>query len=382
MAKLTLTDVVNLQSETTAVNTINANSALIETAFENTLSRDGTVPNQMQSNIDMNTNQILNLPAPATPESPARLMDVVDGATIITVPPVGTSGAVVPLLNANNTWSGIQSYDSGKLSLKGATSGNTILNATAVASGTITVPAATDTLVGRNTTDTLTNKTLTSPTSTSPTITGTVAGGATYSSPTLTTPTMSSPVITGNASMTSSSAGIDIGSNAGSNTPFIDFHSSNNAIDYDSRIIASGGSASIGQGTLTFTAANTSHTGSILSSSPTAGAGYTTGSGSQVTQITSKSTAVTINAINGLITTHNASLASNAAIAFTVNNSAVGSTDYILLTVGNATSPQAYRVYVTSSVAGSFVIQLVNTAGGALAEAVPIKFAVFKGAQA
>lgn len=110
MAKLTLTDLVNLQNETTAVNAINANNAAIETAMENTLSRDGTVPNTMGNNLDMNSNQILNLPAPATADSPARLRDVVSGATIITVPPVGTSGAVVGLLNTNNTHSGNNTF--------------------------------------------------------------------------------------------------------------------------------------------------------------------------------------------------------------------------------------------------------------------------------
>ena len=47
---------------------------------------------------------------------------------------------------------------------KGATSGVTTVQASSVASGTLTLPAATDTLVGKATTDTLTNKTLTSPT--------------------------------------------------------------------------------------------------------------------------------------------------------------------------------------------------------------------------
>ena len=53
----------------------------------------------------------------------------------------------------------------------GSTSGSTTVQATAVAgTTTLTLPAATDTLVGKDTTDTLTNKTLTSPTLNTPTI--------------------------------------------------------------------------------------------------------------------------------------------------------------------------------------------------------------------
>ena len=52
----------------------------------------------------------------------------------------------------------------------GSTSGTTTVQATAVAgTTTLTLPAATDTLVGRATSDTLTNKILTSPTITTPT---------------------------------------------------------------------------------------------------------------------------------------------------------------------------------------------------------------------
>jgi hypothetical protein len=46
------------------------------------------------------------------------------------------------------------------ITFNGSTSGTTILQASATASGTLTLPAATDTLTGKATTDTLTNKTI------------------------------------------------------------------------------------------------------------------------------------------------------------------------------------------------------------------------------
>ena len=61
MAKLTLTDLASLTNETTAINQINANGALVEAALENTVSRDGTSPNTMSGAIDMNSNKLLNV---------------------------------------------------------------------------------------------------------------------------------------------------------------------------------------------------------------------------------------------------------------------------------------------------------------------------------
>lgn len=78
MAKITLTDLVNLQNETTAVNAINNNNAAIEVAMENTLSRDGTSPNQMGANLDMNSHRILNLPVPVDLTEPLRKGDLTD----------------------------------------------------------------------------------------------------------------------------------------------------------------------------------------------------------------------------------------------------------------------------------------------------------------
>ena len=62
MAKLTLSDVTNIfGAETSALATMAANNALIEAAMENTLSRDGTTPNTMAADIDMDGNDILNI---------------------------------------------------------------------------------------------------------------------------------------------------------------------------------------------------------------------------------------------------------------------------------------------------------------------------------
>lgn len=120
--KVTLNDVANLQNETSAVNTINSNSAVIETAFDNTLSRNGTLPNQMSAVLDMNSNQIINLPAPSTVNSPARLIDVVSNPTIV-IPGTGTSGHFVPFLDGNNTWSGTNTFS-------GSITGNTTSSGT------------------------------------------------------------------------------------------------------------------------------------------------------------------------------------------------------------------------------------------------------------
>ena len=57
MAKLTLNTIAAGYSSTTA---LNANSAATEAAMEKTLSRDGTSPNTMTADLDMNGNNILN----------------------------------------------------------------------------------------------------------------------------------------------------------------------------------------------------------------------------------------------------------------------------------------------------------------------------------
>jgi hypothetical protein len=75
----------------------------------------------------------------------------------------GTAGSTVqnsPVTIADTT--GVIAGTQG-VTFSGSSSGTTALVPAATASGTLTLPAATDTLVGRNTTDTLANKTLTAP---------------------------------------------------------------------------------------------------------------------------------------------------------------------------------------------------------------------------
>ena len=62
MAKLTLT---SIGSRYGSIDALNANFQAIEDAIENTLSLDGTAPNGMEVNLDMNSRSIINLADPS-----------------------------------------------------------------------------------------------------------------------------------------------------------------------------------------------------------------------------------------------------------------------------------------------------------------------------
>lgn len=66
--------------------------------------------------------------------------------------------------------------------------------------------------------------------------------------------TPSSIVATGLV-ISAANGGVELGSVAALNTPFVDFHSSGNNVDYDVRLLASGGSPAVGAGTITIEAA-------------------------------------------------------------------------------------------------------------------------------
>lgn len=82
MAKLVLDAIL---SDYASRQKVNSNSDAIEAALENTLSRDGTAPNYMSADLDMNSHRILNLPTPTTDTEPVRLGDIAAGAILTSI---------------------------------------------------------------------------------------------------------------------------------------------------------------------------------------------------------------------------------------------------------------------------------------------------------
>lgn len=104
------------------------------------------------------------------------------------------------------------------------------------------------------------------------------------------------------------------------------------------------------------------------------GLGYGTGSGGTVTQVTSRTTGVTLNKTNGAITLFTA-VGSITATTFTVTNSTVAATDVIHVCQKSGTN--LYNTLVTAVAAGSFNITFYTT-GGIASDAPVFNFAVIK----
>ena len=113
----------------------------------------------------------------------------------------------------------------------------------------------------------------------------------------------------------------------------------------------------------------------VLAVAPT-GLGYGTGAGGTVTQLTSKSTTVTLHKPIGQIITAADALAAGAVVNFSVLNVLVQATDVIIVTNNKNSN---YRVQIVTTAAGSFTVSLKNEFSGSLSEAVTINFAVIKG---
>ena len=105
--------------------------------------------------------------------------------------------------------------------------------------------------------------------------------------------------------------------------------------------------------------------------------GYSAAAQTAVTQLTSKSTGVTVNTSAGQITMDAASLAATTNVTFTLTNNRLSAKDVIIVNVASANATAgAYNCWVSSMLAGSATITLRNITAGALLEAVVINFAI------
>ena len=104
--------------------------------------------------------------------------------------------------------------------------------------------------------------------------------------------------------------------------------------------------------------------------------GYTAEASGTVTQLTSKSTGVTLNKSAGQITLNNAELANITNVSFTLTNSTISAKDVVILSVASGATAGAYNCWISSKTSGSCVITIRNFSGGALSEAFVLNFVV------
>ena len=105
--------------------------------------------------------------------------------------------------------------------------------------------------------------------------------------------------------------------------------------------------------------------------------GYTAAAQGTVTQLTDKSTGVTLNKSAGQITMSNATLNATTNVAFTLTNSTISAKDVIIVNVaGGVASNVTYNCWVSGHAAGSCSFVLRNISAGNLSEAVVLNFAV------
>jgi hypothetical protein len=112
--------------------------------------------------------------------------------------------------------------------------------------------------------------------------------------------------------------------------------------------------------------------------------GYSAAAQGAVTQLTDKSTGVTLNKSAGRITMSNAALAGSTAVSFILTNNTISINDTIVVCVSSNTTGSAagaYTTYVSYLAAGSALITLRNlTAATSYSEAVIINFSIIHGA--
>lgn len=116
-------------------------------------------------------------------------------------------------------------------------------------------------------------------------------------------------------------------------------------------------------------------TNGLQSTGATSKIGYGTGAGSTVSQASSRTTGVTIDAVSGAITLVSAA-GTSSYTTFTVTNSTVAATDVII--VNQKSGTDKYEAFVSNVAAGSFNITFSDTSG-TTTETPVFNFVVIKG---
>ena len=107
--------------------------------------------------------------------------------------------------------------------------------------------------------------------------------------------------------------------------------------------------------------------------------GYSTGSGGTVTQLTSKATATpAINKASGEIVMHNAALAANTTVSFTLTNGVISPTSVVIVNHASVGTLGAYQVTVGAVGTGTCLISVRNVTGSSLSQAIKLNFAVIQ----
>jgi hypothetical protein len=105
--------------------------------------------------------------------------------------------------------------------------------------------------------------------------------------------------------------------------------------------------------------------------------GYAADAQGTVTQLTDKSTGVTLNKSAGQITMSNATLNATTNVAFTLTNSTISAKDVVIVNVaGGVASNVTYNCWVSGHSAGSCTFVLRNISAGNLSEAVVLNYAI------
>lgn len=146
------------------------------------------------------------------------------------------------------------------------------------------------------------------------------------------------------------------------------------SVGVNSTSLTVSGSPVVAAGTITIELPSTIAVGNVTANS-TGGIGYATGAGGTVTQLSSRTTGVTIDKTTGAITLVSAA-GSASYQTFTVTNSTVAATDVVI--VNQKSGTDKYIISVTAVTAGSFNITFATT-GGTTTEQPVFNFAVIKG---